>query len=176
MATKFTDPTSLQYSKTLARRFVPLADKLRDLMTKFGLRPYKVRIMRVKWSGGQRGVGAPTIVSEIHILPTPLISDLTSLQEIVHPTGLCEHGSIQLSEVSGTFTDDDLMGRDKDGAPPGADDEVFYEIEFPRPDGLASTRRRFYMTSPPHYHAGRLQWIIRLEKSHEDRDRDGDPE
>ena len=176
MATKFTDPTSLQYAKTLARRFVPLADKLRDLMTKFGLRPYKVRIMRVKWSGGQRGIGVPTVASELHILPTPLISDLTSLQEIVHPVGLDESGPIQLSEVSGTFTEDDLMGRSIIGAAVAADDEVFYEIEFPRPDGTPSTRRRFYMLSPPHYHAGRLQWIIRLERSHEERDRAGDPE
>jgi hypothetical protein len=176
VATKFTDPTSLQLNKTLARRFIPLADKLRDLMTKFGLRPYKVRIMRVKWSSGQRGVGVPSIVQEIHILPTPLISDLTSLQEIVHPVGLDEMGSIQLSEVSGTFTEDDLMGRGSDGESIPSDDEVFFEIEFPRPDGKASTRRRFYMTSPPHYHAGRLQWIIRLERAHEDRDRSGDPE
>lgn len=176
MATKFTDPTSLQLNKTLARRFIPLADKLRDMMTKFGLRPYKVRIMRVKWSGGVRGQGTPTIVQETHILPTPLISDLTSLQEIVQPVGLDEIGSIQLSEVSGTFTEDVLMGRGTDGAPIGEDDEVFYEIEFPRPDGLPSTRRRFFVTSAPHYSAGRLQWIVRLDKAHEDRDRDGDPE
>lgn len=176
MATKFTDPTSLQLNKTLARRFIPLADKLRDLMTKFGLRPYKVRVMRVKWSGGSRGVGQPSVVSELHILPTPLISDLTSLQEIVQPVGLDEVGSILLSEVSGTLTEDDLMGRGTDGESVGVDDEVFYEIEFPRPDGKASTRRRFYMTSPPHYFAGKLQWQIRLEKAHEDRDRSGDPE
>lgn len=176
MATKFTDPTSQQLNKTLARRFIPLADRLRDLMTKFGLRPYKVRIIRVKWSGGQRGVGAASVVGEVHILPTPLISDLTGLQEIVQPVGLDEIGTILLSEVSGTFTEDDLMGRGSDGSAIAADDEVFYEIEFPRPDGKASTRRRFTVNSAPHYYAGKLQWQVRLDKAHEDRDRSGDPE
>lgn len=173
---KFTDLTAQQYAKTLARRFVPLADTLRDLLTKFGLRPYKVRIIRVKWSGGRRGVGAPTVASELHLLPTPLISDLTSLQAIVHPVGLDEHGALLLSEVSGRYTEDELLGRDSEGQPVGADDEFFYEIEFPRPDGLSSTRRRFFPQGAPQYYAGKLQWQIRLERSHEDRDRDGDPE
>lgn len=173
---KFTDPTSLQLNKTLARRFIPLADKLRDMMTKFGLRPYKVRIMRVKWSGGMRGVGAAFVTNELHLLPTPLISDLNTLTDVVEVVGLTEVGSIQLSEVSGRFSEDELMGRDEDGNPVPADEEFFYEVEFPRSDGKASTRRRFYMRSPPQYHAGKLQWTIRLEKASEDRDRTGDPE
>jgi len=176
VASKFTDPTSLQLGKTLARRLVPLADKLRDMLTKFGLRPYKVKVVRVKWSGGARGAGAPVVVGDLHILPTPLISDLNSLSNIVEAVGLTEVGSLTLSEVSGRFSEDDLLGRDSEGNPVAPDEEFFYEVEFPRLDGKPSTRRRFYPRSPPQYHAGKLQWTVRLEKALEDRDRTGDPE
>lgn len=172
---KFFDPTSAQLAKTLAQRFVPLADQLRDLLTKFGLRPYKVKIVRVHWSGGERGEGTLTVVSEASILPTPRMQDLNSLTEIVHAVGLEEVGMVRVDEISGRFTEDDLMGRDADGVIP-SDDEVFYEIEFPRLDGRSSTKRRFYPRSPPQYFAGKLQWSINLEKAHEDRLRNGDPE
>jgi len=173
---KFTDPTSIQLNQTLARQFIPLADQLRDMLTQFGLRPYKVRIVRVQWSGGERGIGTSTVVSELVLLPTPLISDLTTLTEIVQPVGLDEIGMVQLSEVSGRFTEDELMGRDSDGSPIPADQEFFYEAEFPRPDGKPGVRRRFFPRSAPQYDAGGLQWIVRLEKTHEDRGRGGDPE
>jgi hypothetical protein len=172
---KFTDPSSLQLNKTLARQLVPLADQLRDMLTQFGLRPYKVRIVRTQWSGGERGIGVPVVVKETDILPTPLLSDLTTLTEIVQPVGLDEIGMVTLSEVSGRFTEDDLMGRDSDGAPIPADQEFFYEVEFPRLDGLPGVRRRFFPRSAPQYDAGGLQWVVRMEKTHEDRDRAGDP-
>lgn len=173
---KFFDPTSAQLAKTLAQRFIPLADQLRDLLTKFGLRPYKVKIIRVKWSGGERGLGTFTVLSETAILPTPRVQDMQSLTEIVQAVGLDEVGMIRVDEISGRFTEDELMGRDTDGNSIPLDEEVFYEIEFPRLDGKPSNRRRFYPRSPPQYFAGRLQWSLNLEKANEDRLRNGDPE
>lgn len=173
---KFFDPTSVQLNKTLARRFIPLVDQLRDLLSKFGLRPYKVRIVRAKWSGGERGVGTLSEISELVLLPTPRIHDLISLTEIVQPVGLDEIGAVMLDEISGRFTEDELMGRDSDGSQIPLDEEMFYEVEFPRPDGKAGPRRRFFPRSAPHYAAGKLQWMVHLEKVHEDRARVGDPE
>ena len=57
MAKRFTEATSAQAKKSLARSFIPLADSLRDMLTKFGLRAYKVTIVRIEWSGGKRGRG-----------------------------------------------------------------------------------------------------------------------
>jgi hypothetical protein len=174
MMVQFTDLTSNQYEHTLAREFVPLADELRDMLTEFGLRPYKVRIIRIQWSGGERGIGQPSVVSELHLLPTPKVTDLSGLSEIVHSIGLHEVGGILLTEISGRFTEEALKGYDADETPIPPDQEFFYEIEFPRPDGQPSVRRRFFPSSPPEYKAGKLQWTVRLERAHEDRLRNGD--
>lgn len=176
MAKVFTKVNPQQMQKSLARKFVPLADSLRDLFTKFGLRPFVVRLMRVRWNGEERGIGVAEVDSEVIIEPTPKISDLTALTELVQPVGLDEVGGLLLSEISGRYTEDELKGL-KPGEteiPPNV--EVFYEIEFPRLDGAPSVKRRFFFRSAPYYNSGALQWSIRLEKSGEDRALNGDPE
>lgn len=176
MARRFTEVTDRQATQTLARRFIGLADSLRDLLTRFGLRTYKVTIVRVEWTGGKRGRGVPVILSEKTILPTPKISNLDALSAVVQSVGLEELGSIELSQISGSFTEEDLYGTDSDGEPIPANQEFFYEVEFFPHSGGPSQKRRFFPTSAPTYMPGRLQWSIRLEKSNEDRTRAGDPE
>jgi hypothetical protein len=171
---KFTVVTAQQLKKTLARKFVPLADSLRDLLTKFGLRTYRVSIVRERWSGGQRGVGAVEIISVVPILPTPKMSDLSSLTEIVQPIGLDEVGSAELSEISGRYTEEELRGLEADGTEVGPDTEIYYEVEFPRVDGGPSIKRRFFIRGVPNYNPGGLQWSVNLEKASEDRMRNGD--
>lgn len=172
---KFTQVTSQQTKKTLARRFVPLGDRLRDLLTKFGLRTYRVTLVTIKWSDGARGVGTPSVVKEELILPTPKLLDMATLTELVQPIGLDEAGSIEVSQISGRYTEDQLMGRDEDGADIPEDSEFFWELEFPRLDGKPGEKRRFFPRGAPMYHPGRLQWVVRLEKGHADRQRGGDP-
>lgn len=175
VSTKYTDPSFVQFERSLGQRLVPVADQIRDLATKFGLRPYKVRLVRVRWSGGERGVGTPVAEHEEQILPTPLILDLTTMTAVVQPVGLDEVGLVGLAEVSGRYTEDQLRFLNPDGGPPGRDEEVFYEVEFLRPDGLEGERRRFYLRTAPYYNPGRLQWMLRLERAHDDRQRNGDP-
>jgi len=165
----------MQLNKTLARKFIPLGDSLRDLLTKFGLRPYKVRIVRIRWSGGRRGIGTAVVEKALDILPTPKVLDLSTLTEIVNPVGLDEVGIILVTQISGRFTDEDLRFLDNDGGDQDPDSEVFYEIEFPRSDGRPGDKRRFFLRSAPMYMAGKLQWQLRLERAHEDRERNGDP-
>jgi hypothetical protein len=174
MAKRFTEVTSAQAKATLARRFVPLADSLRNLLTTFGLRAYRVSIIRVEWSGGRRGVGASYVMSEKVILPTPKISSLDALNEVVQPIGLAELGSIELSQVSGTFTEEDLRGTSNEGDDIPLSQEFFYEVEFFPHEG-PSQKRRFYPKGAPSYSPGGLQWTVRLEKANEDRKRSGDP-
>lgn len=171
---KFADPTAMDLKKTLAQRFIPLADDLRNLLTKFGLRPYKVRILRIRWANGLRGTGAAVVDDALDILPTPLVQDLSTMTAIVQPVGLDEIGTIIVSEISGRFTDEQLRFLDRDGRQPGPDEEVFWEIEFPRLDGRPSDKRRFMLRSAPMYFSGRLQWQVRLERAHHDRARNGD--
>lgn len=169
----YTDLSGLDLSKTLAQKLIPVADFLRDLRTRFGMRPYEVHVIRTKWTGGERGVGEEYVDSDVTILPTPRIMDMSALQEIVHPVGLDEVGQVTLDEVSGRYTDDQLRGHHDDGTPPTEDENVFYEVVFPLPDGKSGNvdRRRFFPTSAPHYSAGKFEWWVRLERSHPDRPR-----
>jgi len=175
MAKRFTEATSAQAKKSLARSFIPLADSLRDMLTKFGLRAYKVTIVRIEWSGGKRGRGTPVTVDEKVILPTPKISSLDSISEVLQPVGLEELGSLELSQVSGSYTEEDLRGFTEGGDDIPPNQEFFYEVEFFPNNGNAQ-KRRFYPVSAPTYFPGRLQWTIRLNKANEDRARNGDPE
>jgi hypothetical protein len=173
VATKFTEVDDRQAATTLARDFIGLADDLRDLLTQFGLRTYRVTRVRVEWSGRSRGAGVPTVVAEDVMLPTPKI-ELDPVGEFLQPIGLTEQGAITLSQVSGRFSEEDLRGFDSataDGITGNA--EFYYEIEFFPHTGPA-VRRRFYPRGAPVYHPGRLQWSMRLERSSADRQRDGD--
>lgn len=171
---RFTRPDALSARDSLARRLVCVADELRDLYTSFGLRPYVVRIIRTRWTGGARGLGEEYVTHQREILPTPRISDLSSLTQVLHPIGLDEHGSIQLSEVSGRYTEDELRGLDSDGTPPAEDEQTYYEVEFPRVDSQPGERRRFFLRSAPMYQSDRFQWTLTLERAHEGRDRAGE--
>lgn len=175
-AQRFSDPTAMEMSRTLGQRLICTADSLRDLFTQFGLRPYKVRLVRVRWAAGERGVGVPLVEHTLDILPTPLLQDLTAVTEVVNPVGLDEIGSVLVSEISGRFTEEELRFLLRDGTPPGPDEEIFWEIEFPRTDGYPSIKRRFFMRSAPFYSAGQFQWQVRLERAHEDRARTGEYE
>jgi hypothetical protein len=167
----YTDLTGFDWSRTLARRLIPVADMLRDLRTKFGMRPWEVHVVRVKWTGGARGVGAAYKVAEHTILPTPRVVDLNSLQEIVRQVGLDEVGVVLLDEISGRYTERQLLGWHEDGTPPDLDEQVWYEVAFPLPGNTAFEVRRFFPASAPHYSSGKFEWSLRLDRAHPDRSR-----
>jgi len=172
---RFTNLSGVDLSNTLARRLVPVADALRDLRTTFGMRPYEVHIIRTAWSGGERGVGEEYVTSDLVILPTPRIVDLSTLSAIAQPVGLDEVGLVMLDEISGRYTDDQLRGHRDDGSPPSPEENIFYEVVFPLPDGREGTapRRRFFPASAPYYTAGKFEWVIRLERARPDRQAGG---
>lgn len=172
---KFTTVTSQQAKQTLARDFIGLADDLRDMLTQFGLRTYAVRTVKIQWSGGKRGRGTAIVLAEETLLPTPKISALDGLQELVQSIGLDELGSVELSQISGRYTEEQLRGFTEAGDGIPGDQEFFYEIEFFPHEG-PSHKRRFFTKSAPAYHPGRLQWTVRLEKVNNDRARGGDPQ
>lgn len=166
----FTRMSQGDLSNSLGQKLIGVADNIRDLRVRFGLRPYRVRILRTRWAGAaKRGVGPQIVSWEMEILPVPKISDLTGLTEIINPVGADEVGSIMLTEISGRYTEDVLRGFDQNGAQPEPNEQVFYEVEF----STTGERRRFYFRSAPTYLPSKFQWQIRLERSHEERTRDG---
>jgi len=166
-------PTPL--CSTLARTLIPAVDSIRDLNTQFGLRPYVVSLIKTRWSGGHRSHGIEAFVSSTTILPTPQLMDMGGVSEIVTPVGLDEFGSILLTEVSGSYTEDFLRGSDDQGRPPAVDEQFYYEIEFPPAcTGGEGDRRRFLLSGAPMYFAGKFQWNLRLERARQDRARGGE--
>lgn len=166
------DPNS--YKDTLARKLIPVADRIRDLHTRFGGRNYLVRIIKTCWSGGRRGIGKEEIVFIEEILPTPRVLDLGTLQEIVTPVGLNEVNAIQIDQISGRYSDEFLLGVDKNNNEPAPNENVFYEVEFPRVDGRPTRKLRFHISSAPDFRPYGFQWSITLEKADEDRDTTGE--
>ena len=167
--------TSPAMRRSLTQSLIPVADKLRGLLVQFGQRPYNISIIRTKWSGGERGVGAEILISQTYLDPTPRITDLTGVNEIASPAGLAEQGSILLSRISGSMTEEALRGLDPAGNSIPQDEQFFYEIEFPHPqNGSPSTRRRFTYSSAPYFDAPGLQWRVELVKQRDDREYNGD--
>jgi hypothetical protein len=160
---------------SLARKLIPVADKLRELKTKLGARPYRVRIVRTTWLGGKRGVGPEVVTHELELVPTPLVVDLNALQETVTEVGVVEMGQATVSEISGRYSEDHLLGVDAHGNEPGSADSLYYELEILRPDGCDGQRKRFQLASAPHYNATGFQWTVQLDASIERRQRDGRP-
>ena len=160
---------------TLARSLISVADGIRNLYASFGLRPYVVRIIKTRWSGGRRGVGAETVISETPILPVPLASDISSLAEVNTAVGVDEFGEIVVSQISGAYTEDFLRGQDSQGRPVAVDEQFYWEIEFPPScAGGDGDRRRFVVKGAPYYKADAFHWSVRLEKARMDRARNGE--
>lgn len=173
--TDFTIPTQHSIAVSIVRKLHPVADGLRDLQTRLGMRGYRVRLLRTRWTGGVRGRGDEVVVMSRDILPVPKLSELDALSDTLQAIGLDEVGTITMSEISSRYTEEFLRGYDDDGTPAPRDENVYYEIEFIRPDSGLSDKRRFYPVSAPWLDlTGSLGWQLKLERSHEDRTRTGE--
>lgn len=170
----FTQVTGDMLAKTIGRKLIPVIDAARDIKVMLGLRPYTVKLVKTRWQGGKRGAGPETVVSVFEILPVPMISDLTSLRQVVNASSWDEAGGLFLSEISGAYTEDQLRGLGSGGQPAGQDEQFYYEIEFHAP-GVQAERRRCVPASAPTYQAGKFQWLISLERQVDGRARNGQP-
>ena len=169
---KFTSPDGSK--DRLASRLIRVADRMRDIRVKLGLRPYMVHLVRTRWEGGVRGKGEEIVVSAVEILPVPLVSDLNGLALTVGPAVFDEIGTVVLSEVSGKYTEDQLRGRGEGGEPIPDDESFWYEVEFRRAGRTFGERRRFVARSAPTYQASRFQHVVTLHVASQGRGRKGE--
>lgn len=170
----FTRVRGMDVRRTLASKLTPTADRIRDLYTSFGLRPYIVQQVRVRWSEGHRGRGTPEVIRLREILPTPLVVDMATMTELTGPVGVDELGVVAVTQISGRFTEEQLRGFDDAGKPTSKDEEFFYELEFPERSGQPGMIRRFTLDAAPMFRADQFQWKLRLARAHGDRARNGD--
>ena len=94
---------------TLAHRFVRRADRLRQLATRFGIRPYRAFLVWSKSDGAEFGAGRTREVRRVEVLPTPKVRP--NLMRTLLSGGIVPTGSVELTEVTASLTYGELTGR-----------------------------------------------------------------
>jgi len=146
-----------------------VVDDLRQMLVEFGLRPYTVHVVRVRWSGGEVGRGTPATAVDLALLPTPRVRSLEALAWQSREGGHVERGDVRLEGISPRYTEDEIesyFGR-ADG------EECFVEVRMDRRDGREPERRRFTIASPPVRRPDRFDWSVTIRKQDGNRERDG---
>lgn len=222
----FWDLKPLSGSGTLTDSLISVVDDARQLYSDFGVRNYRVFLVWVGWTASERayglpvvregmspeeaveavaaidldpdtiGVGEPTLLCEVELLPTPDVGSLGGIQKSQDAVGLTERGSVTVTQVSARYSEDYLMGlvspfRDEkfpDSLRPGVD--FFWEIREDRsssfvapgyagaPDqlpgsALTPVRRRFHVAATPDRDSSTFQWVVQLRRADGERGRDG---
>ena len=187
-----------QARNTLAHRLAKRVDGIRQIPTRFGLRSDRVFLVWTRTDGERRGEGNETEVARLEILPTPRVSDQTSIQFAPYSAGVLPVGSVRVDRISAQYTEDVLRGEKvpDEARPPGAalqqPTDFFYEImsddrgELP-PAGCGNEneqmpllrgtsvrpRARYRIAAEPERREGSVDFVVALERISEDRRHDG---
>lgn len=168
--------TSQQAKNSLANRLGSRVDRIRQIATDMGLRPYRVFLVWDKYTGDERGEGQDREVVRREILPTPRVTGLDGVAIAAFTGGMLQDGSVSLELVSVTYNLEELMGT----AIPNPEEEhipqpysFYYEI---REDGRGEAqplRSKFRLAAVPSRLPGKVQWNVRLERISVDNARNG---
>lgn len=170
--------TASEAKATLAHRLgTRLAPRLRQLSTRFGLRAKRVFLVWVRWDGGERGAGMPTVASRVELLPTPRVSDMTAVALQGYAGGTLPVGTLRVDLVSVQYTMDQLTGRAVPGLQVGqelpAEWDFFYEVVEDGRGDDPPARARYRLMAAPDRREGSMAWSLLLERASEDLARDG---
>lgn len=154
--------------RTLVEQLGPLVDELRQLNTDFGLRPYRVFSVVVRWSGGAVGKGNPTVITDKELLPTPNVPGLHTLEDRMTEGGRSERGSILMTEVSPRYTEDEVRSLFH-VHPLLSGDDGFLELRIDGRDG--ETIRRRFACLVPGRRADKFDWAVRLRRQNQNEHR-----
>lgn len=160
-------------SASLVEQMGSVVDDLRQLNTDFGLRPYRVFSMRVRWTGGDVGRGECVVVSEREFLPTPRFDDMSGVSSTLRSGGLAERGTTKLREISPRYTEDEVRGLLCCSLTLAPGVEGWIEVAMDSRDG-STQRRRFVVSGVPFRNAGRFEWTANLLRQDQDRSRSGE--
>lgn len=168
----------IEARRSLAQRLAPRVDRIRQLSTRFGLRSRRVFLVWTKFTGAERGEGREREIRRIELLPTPKVSDLTSLALTPYAAGILPVGSIRLDYVSALLSEELLRGKlppadEKIGAPIEEPFSFFYELVEDERTSDAPARAKFRLFGTPWRKEGDVKWNIVLERISEDRRPDG---
>lgn len=157
--------------RSLANRLAPTADRVRQIATRLGIRPYRCFLVWTRFSGEDRGEGDENLIARVELLPTPKVSELTSQQLLLYGAGTLPTGSLRVEKVSATFTEAQLTGREIPGHPNLAEIpqpfDFFYEARLDGRDLMAPLPMRFRLFGQPMLAAGKVSWTLLLERQQE---------
>lgn len=149
-----------------------VADGMRELLTDFGQRPYRVFSVIYSWSGGEEGRGELDIVSEREFLPRPLV-DIRQTRNEMTAAGQRSKGSAKLIEVSPRMTEDEIR-HFAPTAPLPKGQFSFIEIRMDARDGTQVVRRRYTVKDTPYRNAEKFWWEVPLTAQQQRRTRQGE--
>lgn len=162
--------TPQQASRTFVHRFGAKANRLRQLATKFGLRPYRTFLVWFRWTGEEVGEGVEREVHRDEILPTPKVTDATRYMFLV--AGKIDDGIMILSRVNPLLGEGLLSGRLHPGQITGSPcpDEAGPPMSFRfmvKEDGRSSGEVEEHWFTPvgmPFRMPGKLDWNIKIQQ------------
>lgn len=166
-----------EFRQSLMPTLSPVIDQIRQIPVSLGLRPYRVFLVHVLWTGQKVGDGDPVEVSRREILPTPRVRDMSATTEVLSAFGRVEEGGVVVDRISARFSEDDLMGKTVDlqdqallrtGKRNG---EFFWEVQEQRPGCPNPIPRRYVNSSVPTLMRGGSHWRVPLAKQNTDRSR-----
>lgn len=167
---------------SLASRLAPVADRVRQLNTRFGVRPYRVYMVWTRWGGTERGEGGEQLVRRTEILPTPMVRSLDNVAFSPWHAGVLQVGSVRVTEVSAVAYGEDVLrgldpalieGLDLCAANVSVPEpwDFFYEVVEDRRGGECPDRPRFRLANTPFRVAETQEWNFTLERTSRERTR-----
>lgn len=161
-------------ARSIVARFSGVVDGMRQLQTDAGQRPYRVFAVVVGWTGQEVGRGDPVVLSQVELLPTPMVR-LRGIRFENKPAGKTDRGYVEVSEISPRYTEAELVRsfHVKPDLTEGL--EVFYEVQRDARDGAEGIRRRFVLRGVPDHDAENFMWTIKLSAQDPARGKGGKP-
>lgn len=156
-----------KFGRTIVDKLGSKVDKVRQLATNLGARPYRCFLVHRGWSGEERGEGSSKELRRVEVLPTPKVSPLDALTKNPFRAGVYPVGTVRVDEISTSFTEDRLQGLD---FPKAGEGEVPGRVEFYWelvPDGRAGgdvRPQRYRLASMPNFAADEVMWQVVLER------------
>lgn len=152
-----------QAAQTLAHRFAGRADRLRQLNTKFGIRPYRVFLVWRSSQGQEYGTGNEQVERRVEILPAPKVKQNLTLT--LMSGGIVPMGSVVLTEVSAKFSENELTGKvvpDTNEVTIPQPYEFHYEVVEDGRDGSIPKVGYYRPLANPTREAGNVHWTLTL--------------
>jgi len=110
------------------------------------------------------------------ILPTPVVMSMDNIALSPQNIGLVQIGDVKITEISGTFSEDTLLGRTNGDVQVEQPYSFCWEIIEDSRVGDNPVHSKFHVRGRPNRQADNAQFVVMLTKIGDDRGRDGKPQ